>query len=74
MLKDSSVFQNSNRLVKIGTSLQNIQAGIGLKINYKGFSVLRDKFFFQGTQLHLQKLLKGAVYRNQYMTSLGSLQ
>ena len=31
---------------------------------------LKIKFFFQGAQLHLQKLPKGVVYRNQYIFGL----
>ena len=31
---------------------------------------LEIEFFFQGAQLHLQKLPEGVVYRNQYILGL----
>ena len=31
---------------------------------------LEIKYFFQGAQMHLQKLPKGVVYRNRYILGL----
>ena len=56
-----TIITNNNR------SILNDQYFFDIGILYPGLEI---KFFFQGAQMHLQKPLKGVVYRNQYIYGL----